>query len=220
MTYPPPEDGSDPGWTVDVPADLGAALPQEVDPPPEAPRAAPPTRSEESVPPPLPRVIEALLFVGGAPLTAERGVELVRGLTVAHFHELIDELNVAYRRQGRPYRIASVEGGYALVLQARFREVAQRLQGTVREARLTPAALDTLAIVAYREPVTREAVDSARGADSSGPLRQLVRLGLIALDRQAGDPPVVAYHTTNKFLSLFGLQSREDLPRTHDPQQM
>jgi len=174
----------------------------------------------DDAPPPVPRLIEALLFVGGAPLTAERAGEVVRGLTAERFVELVGELNRAYRRQGRPYRIAPVEGGYALVLQARYRDVPRRLTGAAREARLTPPVLDALAVVAYREPVTAAEVDAVRGADSASALRQLVRLGLVAVERQAGEPAVVVYRTTGKFLGLFGLQSRDDLPRTHDPQRI
>jgi len=205
-------------WTLD--------LPGEVEPVPVEVPAEPRTRrqfaepADETPPPSMVRLLEALLFVGGPALTADRAGEVLRGLTPDHYRELIDELNRAYRRQGRPYRIVPVEGGHAMLLQARFREVLQRLQGTVREARLTPPALDTLAIIAYREPISPSDVDAVRGADSSAPLRQLVRLGLIALERQPGEPPTVAYRTTGKFLDLFGLQSREDLPRTQDPQQL
>ncbi len=218
MIPPDPQDGSLPRWTVDLPPEI-EPVPEEA--PAEAerrPTAAPVTTDE--TPPPLPRLIEALLFVGGAPLTAERAAEVIRGLTAEHYLELLEELNRTYRHQGRPYRIAAVEGGHALVLQARYREVLQRLHGGTRETRLMPPVLDTLAIVAYKEPLTREEIDAVRGADSSGPLRQLVRLGLVALERQTGETPGVVYRTTGKFLALFGLQSRDDLPRTHDPQQL
>lgn len=175
---------------------------------------------EDTVPPPLPRLLEALLFVGGPPLTAQRAAEVIRGLKPDGFRELIDGLNRDYRRQNRPYRIVPHGDGYALLPQARYRDVLQRLAGAVRETRLSPAARDTLAVVVYKEPVTGDEVDAVRGADSQALLRQLVRLGLIAPERQPGEPPVVVYRTTGKFLDLFGLQSRDDLPRTVEPQEM
>jgi segregation and condensation protein B len=176
--------------------------------------------STTAAPPPLLRIIEALLFVGGPPLTPARACEAVRGLTPERFKEIIDDLNRDYRRQGRPYRIHLRDEGYELALQPRYRAVTERLYGGTREARLSPAALDVLALVAYRQPVPRQEVESLRGCDSGGVLRQLVRLGLIAVHRGEDNPREVVYVTTARFLALFQLQSLEDLPRTQDLQQL
>ena len=171
-------------------------------------------------PPPLPRLIEALLFVGGAPLSAARASEAVRGLTGAQLAQVIDGLNRDYRLQGRPYRIQARDQGYELVLHPRFRGVADRLYGSMREARLSQAALDVLALVAYRQPVTKQEVESLRGAESGGVLRQLVRLGLIAVQRGEAGQREVSYGTTPRFLTLFQLRNLDDLPRTQDLQQL
>jgi segregation and condensation protein B len=178
-----------------------------------------PTESE-SAPPPLRRIIEAMLFVGGAPLSALRAAEAVRGLTVEQFREILDGLNRDYRQQGRPYRIQVREQGCELVLQPRFRGVLDRLYGATREARLSPATLDVLALVAYRQPIGKQEVEALRGADSAGALRQLVRLELIAVRRGEADQRDVTYSTTSRFLSLFQLRSLEDLPRTQDLQKL
>lgn len=176
--------------------------------------------SEGESPPPLRRIVEAMLFVGGAPLTAERAAEAVRDLTAEQFVEIIDGLNRDYRQQGRPYRIQVRERGYVLALQPRFRGVHERLYGSTREARLTPAALDALALVAYRQPITKQEVEALRGGESVGALRQLVRLGLIAVQRGQAEQREVTYSTTSRFLSLFGLRSLDDLPRTQDLQKL
>ena len=176
--------------------------------------------SHSTAPPPLPRIIEALLFVGGAPLTAVRACEAVRGLTPEQFKEIVENLNRDYRRQGRPYRVQLRDDGYELALQPRFRAVTERLHGSTREARLSPAALDVLALVAYRQPLTRQEVESLRGSDAGGVLRQLVRLGLVAVKRGETNPRAVVYATTARFLALFQLRSLEDLPRTQDLQQL
>jgi segregation and condensation protein B len=173
-----------------------------------------------STPPPLPRIIEALLFVGGPPLTAARACEAVRGLTPEQFKQIVDDLNRDYRHQGRPYRVHLRDDGYELTLQPRYRAVTERLYGSAREARLSPAALDVLALVAYRQPTTRQEVESLRGGDAGGVLRQLVRLGLIAVQRDEENPRAVVYVTTARFLALFQLRSLEDLPRTQDLQQL
>jgi segregation and condensation protein B len=179
-----------------------------------------PTPEGPASPPPLERIIEALLFVGGPPLTAIRASEAVRGLTPEQLRQTIDTLNQAYRQQCRPYRVVPREQGFELALLPRYRGVFDRLYGSAREARLSPAALDVLALVTYRQPVTRLEVESLRGIDSGGPLRQLVRLGLIAVQRGEAGQREVVYSTTPRFLKLFGLSSLEDLPRTLDLQKL
>jgi segregation and condensation protein B len=173
-----------------------------------------------SVPPPLHRILEALLFVGGAPLSPARAAEAVRGLTPAQFFAAVETLNRDYRAQGRPYRVRPREQGFELTLQPTFRGVQERLHGSTREARLSPVALDVLALVAYRQPALKAEIDAVRGADSAAALRQLVRLGLVAVQRGQADQQEVSYSTTRRFLSLFDLGSLDDLPRTQDPERM
>jgi segregation and condensation protein B len=171
--------------------------------------------------PPLPlRIVEALLFAGGQPLTAERVGAVVRGLTPEMFRDLIDELNRTYRRQERPYTVQATEPGYVLTLRPRFRVLAERLRGAPREARLSKAAREVLALIAYQQPVRRAALDGQRGADSGAAVRQLVRLGLVAVVPAADGGTESAYGTTARFLELFGLRSLDDLPQTDDWQQL
>jgi len=144
----------------------------------------------------------------------------VRGLSAEQFRDILDELNRDYRQQGRPYRVQVREQGCELVVQPRFRSVLDRLYGSTREARLSPAALDVLALIAYRQPLPRQEVEALRGAESASALRQLVRLGLIAVQRGEADQREVAYSTTSRFLAMFQLRSLEDLPRTQDLQKL
>src|SRR5439155_4918680 len=117
----------------------------------------------------------------------------IRGLTAEHFAEIIASLNQDYRRQGRPYVIRTLpspathhspltthsDQGYILELRPRYKPVWDRFYGTMREARLSPAAIDVLALVAYRQPATKQEIDSIRGTESGHLLRQLVRRRLI-----------------------------------------
>src|SRR5262245_4586214 len=193
------------GWELDVNATEDAS----------------PQTTTPAVPPPLLRIVEALLFVGGAPLTAVRACEAVRGLTPAQFTQLIDTLNREYRKQGRPYWIQSQGQGHVLALRSRYRPVLEKLYGTNREARLSPAALDVLALVAYRQPATKQEIDSLRGAESGALLRQLVRRGLVAVvSRGEAAQREVCYGTTPRFLELFRLRSLDDLPQTQDLQRL
>ncbi len=175
--------------------------------------------SNDPAPPPLERLVEAMLFVGGAPLTAARAAEALRGLTGEQFAEIVDGLNRRYRHQNRPYRVRRYDEGFELALQPQYRAVQERLAGSPREARLSQAALDVLALVAYRQPTTRQELESQRGADCGATLKQLVRLGLVAV-QGAGSVGGSCYGTTARFLSLFGLRSLDDLPRTQDLQKL
>jgi segregation and condensation protein B len=205
-------------WELDV--DESAVTTPALSPGPAAgPAAAPP--AEAAAPPPLHRIVEALLFVGGAPLTPERACETIRGLTPDQFRQAVETLNRAYRQQGRPYRVQVQERGYALTLQARYRPVLEKLYGGTRTARLSPQAIDVLSLVAYRQPATKQEIDSLRGADSGNLLRQLVRRGLVAVvTRGDATQREVAYGTTPRFLELFRLRSLDDLPQTQDLQRL
>jgi segregation and condensation protein B len=174
-----------------------------------------------SVPPSPRRIVEAFLFVGGQPLTVDRAVDAIRGLTAEQFQDIIAELNRDYRRQARPYHIQARDEGYVLALRPRFRPLLEKLYGGPREARLSQAAIDVLSLVAYRQPVSRQEVETLRGLESASVLRQLVRRGLIAVTHRAeSGQREVAYGTTPRFLEVFGLRSLDDLPQTQDMQRL
>jgi segregation and condensation protein B len=215
-------------WELDVPR-LDEVPRQPTDSAVPAPAVPPSTPAPEpapvAAPPPPLRILEAMLFLGGTPLTVERACEVLRGVTPGQVTQAIDGLNRSYRQQNRPYLIQSRDRGYVLVLRPRFRPVAERLYGSTREARLSPAAVDVLSLVAYRQPATKQEIDSLRGAESGALLRQLVRRGLLAVVQRGEQGPEgphgeVAYGTTPRFLKLFGLRSLDDLPQTQDLQRL
>jgi segregation and condensation protein B len=175
--------------------------------------------ADTASPPPPKRIIEALLFAGGQPLTAERAAAAVRDLPADEFQRAIDTLARDYRRQNRPYAIQATAQGFVLSLKPRYQGLVERLTGAPREARLSRPAVEVLSLIAFRQPVTRAEIDSQRGSDSGALLRQLVRLGLVAVSSDVSAPREdAAYVTTPRFLELFGLQSLDDLPRTDDLQ--
>lgn len=211
-------------WQLDAEpaAEAEPEAPLAPPPPPVAPPSprglgAPRDPADDTPPPPPDRIVEALLFVGGPPLTPDAAAAAVRGLTPDQFRAAVEMLNRAYRAQNRPYSIQPKDGGYVLGVKPGYAAVRERLYGGPREARLSQPALDVLSLVAYRQPVTKADVDAARGADSAGVLRQLVRLGLLAVARrgEAGEREV-CYGTTPRFLDVFGLTSLDDLPRLGD----
>ncbi len=179
--------------------------------------APPPAAGEGAEPaPPSPvRIIEAMLFVGGAPLTAARAGEVIRGLTPEQFRECIDVLNRVYRSQNRPYSVVHGTTGYVLRVSRKYAAVRERLHGGPREARLNQQALDVLSLVAYRQPVGKAEIDGARGVDSGAVLRQLVRLGL--LSSETAEDGSALFRTTARFLEVFRLRGLDDLPELGEP---
>lgn len=208
-------DGEEELWGSTTVAAEGPPADDEPDPP-RPPSAEPRHRPE---PPSVDRLVEALLFVGGPPLTAALAGSVIKGLGPERYRDVVDALNRKYRAQGRPYSISPAGDGYTLSIRSAYRPVRERLFGGPRAVRLSQPALDVLALVAYRQPVGKGEIDSVRGADSGSVLRQLVRLGLTAVVRrgEAGSRDV-AYGTTPRFLDLFGLASLDDLPRLGETQ--
>lgn len=173
-----------------------------------------------TTPPPLVRVIEALLFAGGQPLDAKRAATVIRGLKPEDFERAIEQLARDYRRQNRPYGIETLNQGYTIALRTGYRSMVERMAGPPREARLSKSAIDVLALIAFKQPLTRAAIDTQRGSDSASIVRQLIRLGLIVGQPVEPGSKEQAYVTTPRFLHLFGLRSLDDLPQTHDLQQL
>lgn len=164
-------------------------------------------------------ILEAMLFVGhplNEPLTARQVASLMRGVLPEEVDELVRELNAEYAQQGCPYQIASEGPGYRLGLRDEFAGLREQFYGRVKEAKLSQAAIDTLAIVAYHQPVGVKQIDDLRGKPSGGILSQLVRRQLVKIERTSEKPREIAYRTTPRFLDLFGLESLNDLPRSHD----
>lgn len=208
-------------WHVDDISDEPSAPQPVATPPPPRNTAGPPLAepvNEPNIPPAPVQIIEALLFVGGPPLTAEHAAEAIRGLTAEQFRECIDVLNRVYRAQSRPYAVEHSPAGYTLRVGGRYSGVREKLFGGPREARLTQQALDILSLVAYRQPVIKAEIDNARGSDSAAVLRQLLRLGLIATTNSESNDTL--YQTTTRFLEVFRLRDLDDLPELGEPKRV
>jgi len=183
----------------------------------EAGLAAPPP---DACCPVTPRsILEAMLFVGNREsrgLSAQQAAALMHGVEPEEIPRLVDELNERYAQSGRPYAIVDEGGSYRLTLRRAFRALQNRFYGRVREARLSQAAIDVLAVVAYEQPLSSEEVSRQRGKPSTHLLAQLVRRGLLRVERR-GSPRRKAYYcTTDRSLELFSLESLEDLPRSEE----
>jgi segregation and condensation protein B len=158
------------------------------------------------------RALEALLFVSDEPVAA---VVLAQALDVERREadELCEALARAYEKRGAGIVLRNVAGGWRLATHPEAAPVVERYVLSSRHARLTKAALETLAIVAYKQPVTRHQISSIRGVNSEGVLRALADRGLVAevgRDDRPGRP--LLYGTTPEFLEKLGLPSLSALP--------
>ena len=162
------------------------------------------------------RIVEALVLASDEPIPAARIAAIVPRCKPAKVKELVDELNAEYVKQGRAFEITEVAGGYQIRTLPQY---APYVQQTLKERplRLSQAALETLAIVAYRQPVTRAEVEHIRGVDAGAVVRSLIERKLIRISghREVPGRPML-YSTTKRFLEVFELEKLEDLPTLRD----
>lgn len=157
--------------------------------------------------------LEAALFLAREPLTTRRLAKLARLDDGTRARTLIRELRRLQDEAGSAFRVEQIAGGFQMLTRAPFGPWVRRLQDSAGGSRLSPAALETLAIVAYRQPTTRAEIEAIRGVGSEEMLRQLMERDFVAVGGRAEDlgrPNV--YVTTRRFLAAFGLARLEDLP--------
>ena len=155
--------------------------------------------------------LEALLFVSGEPLPAER-MARVLGVPEAVVRDALQRLAAACRAPGRGLELVEVAGGWQLVTRPEYARAVEELLRPRRQA-LSRAALETLAIIAYRQPVTRAEIEAIRGVQSEAGLRTLLERGLIReVGRKEAPGRPILYGTTPLFLQQFGLRDLSELP--------
>jgi segregation and condensation protein B len=165
----------------------------------------------------LETIIEAMLFVGNRESQAfasEQIAEKLRNVSSEEVDQAVAHLNKHYQERNCPYTIISERGGYRMILRSEFEPVRANFYGKIRETRLSQQAIDTLAVVAYRQPITAEEIQNIRQQPCAAVLNQLVRRNLLRISREVkGKKNIVRYHITSRFLELCQIQSREDIPK-------
>jgi segregation and condensation protein B len=158
------------------------------------------------------RALEAILFVADEPLasgTLAQAVEADRRLV----ESILEDLSRSYEDRGAGIALRNVAGGWMLSTHPEAAPYVEQFVLSARHARLTKASLETLSIVAYKQPVTRHQVAAIRGVDTDGVLRSLVDRGLVTeVGREEGPGRPVLYGTTPEFLERLGLPSLSALP--------
>ncbi len=166
------------------------------------------------------RIVEAVILASPEPIAAARIAALLPRCNPSQVRALVKELNDEYAEGRRAFEIWEVAGGYQLRSLPEFAPYLKQIQET-RALRLSNAALETLAIVAYRQPVTRADVEQIRGVDAGPVLRSLLQRHLIRIagHREVPGRPIL-YATTRRFLEVFGLAKLSDLPTLRDLAQL
>ena len=159
------------------------------------------------------QIIEALLFANAMPINQAQ-LNQVFDSSVPSLKESVERLNDFYLVNEKPYSINSIAGGYQLVTNPDYDIWIRRLLGKSNKLTLSSAALDTLAIIAYKQPIGRYDIEAIRGVDSSGVIKTLLTRNLIMIKGRADGPgrPLL-YSTTKRFLDHFGLNRLSDMPK-------
>ncbi len=158
-------------------------------------------------------VIEAVLFAADEPVTAKKLVEIIQAGGVKEVKKHIKELNAKYKVNHNAFRIENIAGGYQMLTQSKYNTWLSKLIKVRSETKLTPAAMETLAIIAYKQPIMRVEIENIRGVAAGEMVRQLIEKGVVKIVGRAeelGRP--LLYGTTRKFLEVFGLSNLKDLP--------
>ena len=159
------------------------------------------------------RVVEAILFTASRPITTAELKRALGGYRVQQIEAMVRQLQAEYEREARSFRIQEIAGGFECATQPRFAPWILKLELQRRAKQATQSALESLAILAYKQPVTRAEIEDLRGVDVSGVLATLLERNLIrVVGRKEVPGRPFLYGTTDKFLQHFGLKSLKDLP--------
>jgi segregation and condensation protein B len=181
--------------------------------------AEPPVPTTSELPPrELRGVLEALLLVAKAPLSAERLAALLPGTDAGYIAGFLAGLAERYGHEGRGWDLKPIAGGWQLLTRAEFHPWVRQLDRKELPSTLSRSAVETLAVIAYKQPVSRGQIEDIRGVQCGPMIRQLMDLKLVQVlgrsEELLGKP--LLYGTTDRFLDRFGIGSPEELPRRHE----
>lgn len=163
------------------------------------------------------QIIEALLFSSDAPLSADELARADESLNEDLVDEAIKELTQIYEESERAFEIKQLGGGYQILTRPVYAPYLERFDTVPKSSRLSTPALETLAIIAYRQPIGRIDIEYIRGVSSAGVIRTLQERELVdVVGRSDGLGRPLLYGTTGKFLEHFGFAELDELPRTED----
>ncbi|MEJ2628122.1 MAG: SMC-Scp complex subunit ScpB [bacterium] len=169
----------------------------------------------------LKKIIEALIFASDEPLTINQIKSIIDHTSTAQIKKAIDQLNHDYRQTNRVLKIIQIAGGYEIVTHESYSQWVKELFKRRSASRLSSAALETLSIIAFKQPISNNEISSIRGVISSGVLKTLLERKLITISgRGEGPGRPLLYKTTREFLRYFGINSIDELPKPREIEEL
>jgi segregation and condensation protein B len=172
---------------------------------------------EKKSPDEVKRIVEAVLFAVQEPISARKLSDIVGDTDAKEIQEVIRQLREEYDTHDRVFQIEEIANGFQLLSRPEYHEWISKIRKKSSENKLSQQALETLAIIAYKQPIIRADIEAIRGVQSGQMIRTLVERCLVKItgrDEVLGRP--LLYGTTTKFLDHFGLKSTKDLPKVED----
>ncbi|MCL6582578.1 MAG: SMC-Scp complex subunit ScpB [bacterium] len=166
-------------------------------------------------------IIESLLFTQDKPLTVKKIEEVIPELEEGEIRTIVYELMEEYKAEQRGIQVIEIANGFQMCTKKQYEEYVQRLLTHSRSKKISKPALETLSIIAYKQPITKVEIEAIRGVESGGVIRSLLQARLIKMGGRKNVPgrPIL-YCTTEDFLAHFGLRDLSDLPPLHEVNQV
>lgn len=165
-------------------------------------------------------IVEALVFASDVPLTVDRLKDVLGEADRKAIQEILQDIELEYRQRNGALCLMEVAGGYQFRTKTDYAPWIRKLRG-IRPVPLSPAAMETLSVVAYRQPVTRQEIEKIRGVDVSGSLKGLLEKKLIRIVGRKNVPgKPIMYGTTRRFLEVFDLKDLSELPTLREITEM
>jgi len=167
------------------------------------------------------RIVEALIFASDSPIPENRISNIIQELDAEQIQAIVNGLNEEYDQNDHAFKIVRLAGGFQFVTRAEFAQyIKQYYKGRAR-SRLSRAALETLAIIAFKQPISRPEIDAIRGVNSDGVVKTLLERNLIQISgRSEHIGRALLYSTTPEFLQYFGVNDISDLPKPKEIEEL
>ena len=166
-------------------------------------------------------IVEVLIHSSSRPLTGKDIKYSINSDKSIDVDKIINQINDEYEKQRKGYRVERVSNGYQLLSLPDYHFYIQRLQQNNKKPRLSKPGIETLSIIAYKQPIIRSEIEHIRGVDCSGVIKNLLEKGLVTIKgRDEGIGRALLYVTTPAFLEIFGLNSLDDLPTLEELTQL
>lgn len=172
---------------------------------------------EKKTPDKIKKIVEALLFAVQEPISVRKISEIIEDTDVKEIKTTIQQLREEYDTYDRSFQIEEIASGFQLLSRPEYHEWISKIRKNTNESKLSQLALETLAIIAYKQPINRADIEAIRGVQSGQMIRSLIEKGIVKVvgrDEALGRP--ILYGTTKKFLEFFNLRSIKDLPKAEE----